>query len=84
MKTFKLWDGAIEDYLTINDEVDQALVIHFANIVAPKTFTDNLVQAGTAYDFVNGKAVYLTFERTDGHWFYRGHCHVGETVIPNS
>lgn len=82
MKTFKLWDGAIEDYLTVNDEVDQALVTHFANVVRPKTFTSRLVQTGTPYDFVNGQAIYLTFEQTEGRWYYRGHCYAGETIAP--
>lgn len=82
MKTFKEWDGYIEDYLEINDEVDFELVQHFANILPPTTYSTHLIQGGSVDDYVNGKATYITFEKVDNKWYYRGACHRGEVLIP--
>lgn len=83
MKTYRGWlesdANTIEEYLNVGDIVDEEMYLHFLNIMPPLIDLSNLLQTAEPYDFVGGKATYLTFEKVDGQWTYRGNCYKGET-----
>lgn len=80
VKTYSDWKDsqAIHEYLTVGDVVDTEMYEHFLNIMTPLTFTSTLLQVREAYDFVDGRSVYLTFKKEDNSWVYCGYCFRGE------
>lgn len=64
-------------YCSPGDEVDVDFYNYFMNIVDPVTFSSNGFQVGEIEDYKFGRAVYPTFEKMDGRFFYRGLCHRG-------
>ena len=72
----------VEDYLEPGDEVDDALVEYFLDILPPRTNRAGLLQVGgeisTAKN-IDGcwLPTYLTFKRQGGTWLYAGRCFAG-------
>lgn len=81
LKTFENWRGSLTTYLEIGDEVDRGIYEHFINVMPPATFRENLIQMGEPYSLSKeGKPTYLTLEKINGKWIYKGTCHKGENV----
>lgn len=80
IKTYEGWNtNSIYDYLKVGDIVDAEMVEHFRNVLPPAC-DGYIVQCGEPYDYVEGRATFLTFEREDGNWMYRGNCHRGSNI----
>jgi len=87
-KTYDEWtdSGAVDfdAYVGVGDEVDEAIVDNFLGMLPPSYHTAKLVQMGEPHEYLpneNGKfcPTYMTFERTDNKWYFRGYCFYGET-----
>lgn len=88
-KTFDEWSesGAIDfdSYVGLGDEVDEAIVDNFLELLPPACNTSRLMQMGEPNEhFPDGKGsflpTYMTFEKVDGKWYYRGYCFHCETI----
>ena len=88
VKTYEGWGesgvGSFGEYCKPGDEVDDAMVDYFLNVVPPATFKSNLIQAGEPYSSEpdeNGKyrSTWTTFAVVDGVWRYCGECFAGQT-----
>ena len=87
MKTLDEWmekEQNFKDYVEVGDEVDEAMVDHFMNILPPRSMSYGYLQAGEPYDHMvdkdgKWKGVYLTFCKEGDKWIYKGHCFPGET-----
>ena len=83
MKTLEDWkEGNLEDYLVVGNEVDEAMVEYFRDVLPPRTDHSHLMQVGEPYSHIDGRATYSTFYQEDGRWFYAGNCHAGERHQP--
>lgn len=86
IKTYKEWKGDITEYLNINDIVDNEIIEHFRNVLPPKTDTSYTLQGGEAYDHIlddktnKYKGIYITFNKENGNWIYKGICFIGENI----
>lgn len=87
-KTLDEWtdSGAIDfdSYVGVGDEVDEAIVDNFLEMLPPAYHTSKLMQMGEPHEHLpneNGKfcPTYMTFEHTDNKWYFRGYCFYGET-----
>lgn len=87
-KTFDEWtdSGAIDfdAYVGIGDEVDEAIVDNFLEMLPPALHTSHLMQMGEANahlqdDKGNFSPTFMTFEKVHGKWYYRGYCFYGKT-----
>jgi hypothetical protein len=80
VKTYAEWEGDLNQYLEIGDEVDEEMVDYFINVLPPATMTGTLVQAGEPQNHMGGRATFITFKKEGSCWFYVGHCFRGETT----
>lgn len=86
IKTYADWKGDITDYLNINDIVDNEIIEHFRNALLPKTDTSYALQGGEPYDHIldnktnKYRGIYITFNKEDGNWIYKGMCFIGENT----
>lgn len=87
-KTSDEWtdSGAIDfdAYVGIGDEVDEAIVDNFLEMLPPALHTSHLMQMGEPNahlqdDKGNFSPTFMTFEKVDGKWYYRGYCFYGKT-----
>lgn len=84
MKTYQEWKGNLEEYLNINDEVDQELIDYIINCL-PGYAARGIVQLGEAYSHDEyGKAIYFTFKRQESKWIFKGFCRRGEIEAINN
>ena len=86
MKTLVEWNKSgkcLNDFLTIGDRIDMALVDYFIGVLPPKTMRHNVIQMGEAFDGCpeTGKTRWLTIFKLyhvgqdvniDGDWVYEG------------
>ena len=89
-KSIEGWEDSglptFEDYFLVGDTVTEDVIDYFIDILPPATFRANLLQVGEPSshekDPASGKhrAIYPTFARTDGRWWYAGDCFIGETT----
>ena len=91
MKTFKEWcdsNESLSDFLEPGDEVDEEMVDYFMDIMPPHRMSFGYLQVGEPYDHIlvkdgkeeEYKAIYSTFYKKNGKWFYAGHCTTGTTM----
>lgn len=80
VKTYKEWTGSLVEYLKVGDVVDEEMYNHFLNVLPPLVNRSNFLQVSEPYDYVEGKNTYCTFERENGVWVFKGHCHKGENI----
>lgn len=86
IKTYKELKGDITEFLNINDIVDNEIIEHFRNVLPPKTDTSYMLQCGDAYDHIlddktnKYKGVYITFNKENGNWIYKGVCFIGDNI----
>ena len=71
------------DYCSPGDEVDEALVDYFLNVVPPATHRTTFIQAGEPYssaldDTGKYQAIYSTFSK-GSTWRYLGECFLNQT-----
>ena len=87
-KTMEEWESsgitAFDDYVALGDEVDEEIVDNYLGMVPPACHSKRLMQMGEADQHLpnaNGsyKATYMTFEKSDGQWYYRGYCFLCDT-----
>lgn len=79
LKTYKNWKGSLNSYLQIGDKVDEEMYEYFINVMPPVTFNSKMVQMGEPYSSSReGKPTYLTLEKIDNEWIYKGTCHAGD------
>lgn len=64
---------------SIWDVVDQKWVDQFIEILPPAWHSDDLIQSGEVYTFIDNKAVYQTLKKTDRGWEYAGVCFLGQS-----
>lgn len=81
MKTYQGWGnsgvGTIDEYLTIGDEVDEEMIDYFRDILPPRTCNFMMLQVGEPSDYVNCRATYMTFQKENGKWIFKGDCFRG-------
>lgn len=85
-KTYIEWScsgASLENYADLGDEVDEAIVDNFLEMLPPACHTTHLMQMGEPNEHLpdeNGKfrPTYLTFEQVGGKWYFRGYCFHGE------
>lgn len=87
MKTLKGWpkEDNFKDYVQPGDEVDEAMVDHFMNILPPRRMSYGYLQVGEPENQRKDKdgrwkSTYATFQKEAGKWIYKGCCFSGETV----
>lgn len=87
-KTLDEWSesGALDfdSYVGLGDEVDEAIVDNFLELLPPACHTSHLMQMGEPNDHLpdekgNFLPTFMTFEKVDGKWYYRGYCFHCET-----
>lgn len=87
-KTFDEWteSGAIDfdSYVGMGDEVDEAIVDNFLELLPPACHTSRLMQMGEPNEHLPDdrggfQPTFMTFEKVDGKWYYRGYCFHCET-----
>lgn len=87
-KTFDEWteSGALDfdSYVGLGDEVDEEIVNNFLELLPPACHSSRLMQMGEPNEHLpdekgNFLPTYMTFEKTDGKWHYRGYCFHCET-----
>lgn len=87
-KTLDEWSdsGAIDfdSYVGMGDEVDEAIVDSFLELLPPACQTSRLMQMGEPNDHLPDdkggfQPTFMTFEKVDGKWYYRGYCFHCET-----
>ena len=87
-KTFDEWtdSGAIDfdSYVEIGNEVDEAIVDNFLEMLPPAYHSSHLMQMGEpnqhlSDDKGNFRPTFMTFEKVDGKWYYHGYCFCGMT-----
>lgn len=79
IKTYANWKGSLNDYLQIGDQVDEEMYYYFLDVLPPACNRTNLVQMGEPYSISKkGKSTFLTLEKVDGKWIYKGQCHLGD------
>ncbi len=77
-----------EDFCKPGDLVGEDIVNYFANSVPPITLKECLIQSGEPFSHEldvednKFKATYITFEKTDGCWQYKGNCFKNKTQQP--
>lgn len=61
-KTYDGWNGPLEDYLQVGDEVDEALEDYFIGCMWPAYWTERIVAMGEPHDHdgPGGKPRYLS------------------------
>jgi hypothetical protein len=85
MKTLSGWEaqgGDVCRYLEVGDEVDEAMVEYFLNLMWPAAMSSSLVQMGEPQAHVDGKPTFLTFHKPQGVWLFRGACLRYQTQQP--
>lgn len=87
-KTLDEWSdsGALDfdSYVGMGDEVDEAIVDNYLELLPPACYTSHLMQMGEPNDHLpdekgNFLPTFMTFEKVDGKWYYRGYCFHCET-----
>lgn len=86
MKTYKEWmksDKRFDEYIQPGDEVDEAIVDYFMNVLPPRSMSYGYLQAGEPIAHIrdeNGRCrvIYTTFAKEAGKWYYKGCCFAGE------
>ncbi len=87
-KTFDEWteSGAIDfdSYVGMGNEVDEAIVGNFLELLPPACHTSHLMQMGEPNEHLpdekgNFLPTFMTFEKVEGKWYYRGYCFHCET-----
>lgn len=85
-KTFDEWtsSGAIDfdSYVEIDDEVDEAIVQNFLEMLPPAYNSSVYMQMGEVNAYLPDekgsiRPTYMTFEKENGKWYYRGYCFLG-------
>ena len=87
MKTLKEWmktDGSFREYVKPGDEVDEAMVDYFMNILPPRKMSYGYLQVGEPIKSCQDKdgrwkETYATFEKIEGKWVYQGCCFPGRS-----
>lgn len=87
-KSYMEWSetGApLDQYVDVGDEVDEAIVDNFLEMLPPALYNSHLMQMGEPNEHLPDddgkyKATYMTFERIADKWYYRGYCFLGETA----
>ena len=82
IKTYKNWNGSLNEYLQVGDRVDEEMVKYFINTLPPATLNGECIQMGEPYGNVNGKATFATLRNIGNGWEYAGNCHIGEIEEP--
>lgn len=86
IKTYDGWHesgiGTFEDYVQPGDEVDEAFVDYFVNVLPPTTCRGDLVQGGEPYCDApdtggRWRPTYITFTKTGRVWYFAGYCFAG-------
>lgn len=86
-KTYLEWSSTgapLDRYADLGDEVDEAIVNNFLEMLPPACHTTRLVQMGEPNELLpNEKGDYcptfMTFERVGSKWYFRGYCFHGDT-----
>jgi len=86
-KTYHEWSASgtsLENYADLGDEVDEAIVDNFLEMLPPACHTSGLVQMGEPHEHItdesgNFRPTYMTFERIGSKWYFRGYCFHRET-----
>lgn len=87
-KTMEEWNSSgiteFDDYVGLGDEVDEEIVDNYLDLVPPACHTKRLVQMGDPVEHLPNadgryEAIYMTFEKVDGKWYYRGYCFLCDT-----
>lgn len=78
------WNFMWKDYASIDDEVSEDVIDNFTDILPPRTMSASMLQVGEPYSHEvdkdgNLKATWMTFEKVESKWYYRGHCFAGRT-----
>ena len=78
--------GAIDfdSYVGMGNEVDEAIVGNFLELLPPACHTSHLMQMGEPNEHLpdekgNFLPTFMTFEKVEGKWYYRGYCFHCET-----
>ncbi|WP_258959285.1 hypothetical protein [Paenibacillus tyrfis] len=79
MKTYAGWEGSLNEYLSIDDLVDEGIVNYFINVLPPACFTSQVIQMGESYSHIGGKPTFPTLKKTSQGWAYAGNCFMGQT-----
>lgn len=86
-KTYEAWTNSgapFDNYVNLNDEVDEEIVDNFLGMLPPACHTSHLVQMGEPNEHLPDdkggfQPTFMTFEKVDGKWYYRGYCFHCET-----
>lgn len=88
IKTLEGWHKSkvktFYDFCKPGDIVDQNIVDYFSNVLPPIIARREFVQAGGIFDDSIDKEdnllkpTYITFEKEDGKWVYKGNCFIGK------
>lgn len=79
IKTYKDWEGRLEEYLNVGDEIDEEMYNHFLNVLPPAYWNNGILQVGEPADTFGGKFTFSTFTKVNNRFFYKGECYRGET-----
>lgn len=77
LKTYSDWDNSglyLHNFLQVGDSVDEALEMHFLEVLPPAYYDSSLTQIGEASDHKgpNGSARYATVQKHGKAWIYTG------------
>ena len=86
MKTYKAWlkaEQSFREFVQPEDEVDEAMVDYFVNVLPPHSMNFGYLQVGEPIcqkKDRDGKyrTVYITFAKELGKWIYKGCCFTGK------
>jgi len=87
VKTLTGWSesgfDSFDDYVAPGDEVDNAMVDYFTDILPPRSLTGSYLQVGEPHSHEPDetgrfRATWATFVRRGGRWFFVGCCFTGE------
>ena len=83
IKTFKDWMesscNTLNEFVKPGDIVDEEMYNHFLNIMPPLIFSSTLLQVSEPCDYLQGGNTYITFQKENGNWIYKGECHKNKT-----
>lgn len=74
LKTREGWEGSLDDYLALGDQVDEDMAMYFLEVLPPAFFSSMLVQIGEPADHrgAGDRPRYDTVQRSGGLWYYTG------------
>ena len=90
IKTLEGWEkskiNTFDEYCKPGDIVDQNMVNYFLDLLPPLIFGEHYIQVGGAYNDILDKEdnlikpTYMTFDKEDGNWIYKGNCFKGKNI----